>query len=189
MERAPASLSDIELCDADAPFVAEICRKLDGNPLAIEFAASRVDTFGVRGVAAGLDHHLDLLTSGQRSPLSRHQTITAVLDWSCNLLDDVEQTLLRRLAIFAGDFPFAVARAVGADATWPESEIVDLVTEMVSKSLIAADVGAAELRSGSSRPHARMRGRSLPRAENSSWLPAAMPITTTLRSTRPKPRR
>lgn len=146
IERAPTSLIDFELSDADAPVVAEICRRLDGIPLAIEFAASHVDTFGVRGVAARLDDRLRLLASGQRAPLPRHKTMTAALDWSYGLLSENEQALLRRVAIFAGSFTFASARMIAADTTCPESEIVHLVTELVTKSLIAANVSEAEPR-------------------------------------------
>jgi len=126
--------------------VAEICRRLDGIPLAIEFAASHVDTLGVRGVAARLNDRLRLLASGQRAPLPRHKTMIAALDWSYGLLSKAEQALLRHVAIFAGSFTFASARVVAADATCPESEIVHLVTELVTKSLIAANVSEAEPR-------------------------------------------
>src|SRR5260221_3230315 len=82
VERAAASLGKFELSDADAPFVAEICTKLDGVPLAIEFAAARVDVFGIPGLASRLDDRLRLLTSGRRTALPRHQTMLATLDWS-----------------------------------------------------------------------------------------------------------
>jgi predicted ATPase/DNA-binding winged helix-turn-helix (wHTH) protein len=146
VERAAASLDEFELSDADAPIVADICRKLDGIPLAIEFAAARVGAFGVRGLATRLDERLRLLTSGLRAAAPRHQTMGATLDWSYQLLTEAEQRVLRSLAIFAGGFTLQGAAAVAADATHAESEIIDQVAELVAKSLVAADVGGAEPR-------------------------------------------
>jgi len=146
VERAAASVGEFELSDADAPVAAEICRRLDGIPLAIEFAAARVDAFGVRGLAARLDDRLRLLTIGRRSAASRHQTMSAALDWSYGLLTEMEQTVLRRLAIFAGGFTLDAASAVAADATQPKGEIINQLAELVAKSLVAADVGDAEPR-------------------------------------------
>jgi len=146
VERAAASLDEFELSDADAPIVADICRKLDGLPLAIEFAAARVEAFGLHGLATRLDERLRLLTSGRRAALPRHRTLSATLDWSYGLLTEAEQRVLRRLAIFAGGFTLHAAGAVAADATHPKSEIIDQVAELVAKSLVAADVGDAEPR-------------------------------------------
>ena len=139
-------MGDFELGDADAPVVAEICRQLDGIPLAIEFAAARVDAFGVRGLAARLDDRLRLLTSGRRSASPRHQTMSATLDWSYDALTEAEQTVLRRLAIFAGGFTLDAASAVAADATRPEGEIINQVAGLVAKSLVVAETGEAEPR-------------------------------------------
>ena len=146
VERAAASLEEFELSDADAPIVADICRKLDGIPLAIEFAAARVEAFRVHGLAAHLDERLRLLTSGRHASLPRHRTMSAALDWSYHLLTEAEQRILRRLAIFAGGFSLHAAGAMAVDATHPESEIIDQVAELVAKSLVAADVGDAEPR-------------------------------------------
>jgi predicted ATPase len=84
--------------------VAEICRRLDGIALAIELAAGRVDAFGIRGLAGLLDNRLQLLRGGRRSALPRHHAMSAVLDWSYQLLPEGERVILRRLAVFAGDF-------------------------------------------------------------------------------------
>ena len=146
VERAAASLDEFELSDADAAIVADICRKLDGIPLAIEFAAARAEAFGVRGLATRLDERLRLLTSGLLAAAPRHQTMSATLDWSYQLLTEAEQRVLRCLAIFAGGFTLQGAAAVAADTTHAESEIVDQVAELVAKSLVAADVGGAEPR-------------------------------------------
>ena len=136
-------MDEFELTDADTPLVADICRKLDGMPLAIEFAAARVEAFGIRGLAEHLDECLPLLRSGRRTGVPRHRTISAMLDWSYQLLSEVQQTVLRRLAIFAGGFTLQAAGAIAADALHSECEIIDQVGELVAKSLIAAEVGDA----------------------------------------------
>jgi len=146
VERVGASLDEFELSDADVPIVADICQKLDGIPLAIEFAAARVEAFGIRGVAAHLDDRLGFLTNGRRTSLPRHRTLSATLDWSYDLLTEIEQRVLCRLAIFVGGFTLQAAAAVAADATHPEIEIIGQVAELVAKSLVAADVGDAEPR-------------------------------------------
>ncbi len=144
VERAAASLDGFELSDTDAPIIANICRKLDGIPLAIEFAAARVEAFGVHGLAAHLEERLRLLTSGRRAVAPRHQTMRAALDWSYRLLSAAEQKVLRRLAIFAGDFTLEAAGAVAADPAQPESETIDQVGELVAKSLVAR-IGVASV--------------------------------------------
>ena len=146
VERTAAALGEFELSDAGAPAVVDICRKLDGIPLAIEFAAARVEAFGIHSLAAHLDERLRLLTGGRRAVVPRHQTMSATLDWSYRLLTEAEQKVLRRLAIFAGSFTLDAAAAVAADPAQPESEIIDQVAELIAKSLVAADVGDAEPR-------------------------------------------
>ena len=146
VERATESLGEFELSDADAPLVGEICNKLDGIALAIELAAARVDVFGVRGLAAHLDDRFRLLTKGRRTAVPRHRTLSATLEWSYRLLTEAEQRLLRCLSVFAGGFTLHAAGAVAADVTHPESEIIVQVAELVTKSLVAADVGDAEPR-------------------------------------------
>ena len=100
VERAAAGLDGFALTDANAPLVAEICSRLDGIALAIELVAGRVDALGVAGVAARLDDRFRLLTSGRRTALPRHQTLSAALDWSYEFLPEEERALLRRLAVF-----------------------------------------------------------------------------------------
>jgi len=145
-ERAAAATSEYELTDAEAPIVAEICRKLDGLPLAIEFAAARVDTFGIQGVASRLDDRMRLLTAGRRGALPRHQTMRAVLDCSYDLLSEAEQKALQRISVFSGSFTLEAACAVSADATHPESEVLENITALVAKSLISADFSGVEPR-------------------------------------------
>jgi predicted ATPase/DNA-binding winged helix-turn-helix (wHTH) protein len=136
-ERAMAAEDGFALADADVPAVLEICRRLDGIPLALELAAARIGVFGVRDLAAHLDDRFRLLTTGRRTALPRHQTLGAALDWSYQLLPEEERKALRRLSVFAGDFLLDAATAVAAD---PGSYgIVDQVANLVGKSLIAAD--------------------------------------------------
>jgi len=136
-ERAIAAADSFAFADADVPAVFEICRRLDGIPLALELAAARVGVFGVRDLAAHLDDRFHVLTSGRRTALPRHQTLGAVLDWSYQLLPEQEGAVLRRLSVFAGDFTLEAAVAIAADPGL--SDVVDCVANLVSKSLIAAD--------------------------------------------------
>src|SRR5207244_812463 len=122
-ERATAAADGFTLDDANVAAVLEICRRLDGVPLALELAAARIDALGVRELAAHLDDRFRVLTSGRRTALPRHQTLGATLDWSYQLLSEAERTVLRRLAVFAGDFPLEAAVAIAADTA--SSEIVD----------------------------------------------------------------
>lgn len=143
VERAAATSGAFTFGDVDAPFVADICRRLDGIPLAIELAAARVDAFGVRGLAVRLRNPLQLLTGGRRPALPRHQTLRAMLDWGHELLSEAERTVLQRLAMFAGGFTLEAASAVAASAEIAADEVVEHVANLVTKSLIAADVGGA----------------------------------------------
>src|SRR6266513_2505344 len=106
-----------------ATATAAICRRLDGIPLAIELAATRVVGFGVNGVAARLDDRFRLLTGGRRTALPRHQTMRATLDWSYELLAESERVVLRRLAIFSGGFKLEAASAVAAGAEIAASDV------------------------------------------------------------------
>ncbi|TDE36823.1 LuxR C-terminal-related transcriptional regulator [Actinomadura sp. 6K520] len=117
--------------------VAEVCRRLDGMPLAIELAAGRSASLGVAGLLAALDDVLRLL-SGGRGSVERHRSLRAVLGWSHDLLTDDERTLFRRLSVFAGSFDLAAAAAVAADpATGPPGRTADLLGRLVDKSLVA----------------------------------------------------
>ena len=104
VERVAASGQQFELTDADAPVVAEICRKLDGIALAIELAAAQVSTHGLRETAALLDNRLRLRWHGRRTALPRHQTLTAALNWSYDLLNEAERKVFRCISIFVGPF-------------------------------------------------------------------------------------
>jgi predicted ATPase len=143
VERATTDLDQFELNDTDAPVVADICRRLDGMPLAIELAAGCVDTFGIAGVAARLDDRFHLLTRGRRTALPRHQTLSATLNWSYELLPESERVILRRLAVFAGWFTMEAVSAIASGKEVAESEVVDRVANLAAKSLVAVDVGGA----------------------------------------------
>jgi predicted ATPase len=121
-----------------------ICRRLDGIPLAIELAATRIVGFGVDGVAARLDDRFRLLTGGRRT-LPRHQTMRATLDWSYELLSEPERVVLRRLGVFVGAFTLDAASAVAASVDLPAAEVIDAVADLVGKSLLSTDVGGASL--------------------------------------------
>ena len=127
-----------ELTDADAPIVAEICRRLDGIALALELAASRVRAHGVRGTAALLNKQFRLRWRGRRTALPRHQTLSATLDWSYNLLSPTEQLVLRRLAVFVGGFSLEAALVVAAESLGP-AELTETLATLVEKSLVTSD--------------------------------------------------
>ena len=129
-----------------AAATAVICRHLDGIPLAIELAATRIAAFGVDGVAARLDDRFRLLTGGTRTALPRHQTMRATLDWSYGLLSESERAVLRRLGVFVGAFTLDAASVVAASAGISASEVVESVASLVGKSLVSADVGGAIVR-------------------------------------------
>src|SRR5712672_1741325 len=126
-----------------AAAIAAICRHLDGIPLAIELAAARTNALGVEELAARLDDCFHLLTGGRRTALPRHQTLRATLDWSYRLLPEPERVVLRRLAIFAGGFTLQAASTIAATDEIAGSDIVDCTTNLVAKSLVAADLGGA----------------------------------------------
>jgi predicted ATPase/DNA-binding winged helix-turn-helix (wHTH) protein len=121
--------------------IAAICRQLDGIPLAIELAAARAAALGIEEVAAHLDDRFRLLlTGGRRTALPRHQTLRATLDWSYELLAEVERVLLRRLGVFAGAFSLEAASAVAASAELAPAEVVYGLFDLVAKSLVVAEV-------------------------------------------------
>ncbi len=140
VERAAACVDGFALSDADAPFAAEICRRLDGLPLAIELVAGRVDAFGVRGVAERLDDRFRLLAPGRSTAPARHQTLHATLDWSWEHLREPERMVLRRLSAFSGIFTLETASAVAGDAAFGPAEVADRIANLVAKSLISADL-------------------------------------------------
>jgi predicted ATPase len=144
VERATSSSDTFELIDEDAPVVADICRQLDGIALAIELAAGRVNTLGIKGVAGYLTDRFRLLTRGKRTALPRHQTLEATLDWSYETLPPRERATLRRLSVFPGNFAMDAACAIVPDDGIASGDVLDIVDELVSKSLVSADVRGVE---------------------------------------------
>jgi len=145
-ERATATTDSFVLDDADVPAVLEICRRLDGVPLALELAAARVDTFGVRGLAARLDDRFGVLTSGRRTALPRQQTLRATIDWSYDLLPEPERRLLRHLAVFVGGFTLEPAATVVEGAAIADVSLIDSLANLVAKSLVVFDASTSPTR-------------------------------------------
>jgi predicted ATPase/DNA-binding winged helix-turn-helix (wHTH) protein len=139
VERAGDFIHGFELSDADAQTAGAICRKLDGIPLAIEIAASRVNVLGLRGLAAYLDDGSGLLGCEHRVTLPRHRSISAALDWSYALLSEEEQRVLRGLAIFEDDFTLSAACAVMSDRPDISTDITDTIVGLVGKCLIMTE--------------------------------------------------
>jgi predicted ATPase/transcriptional regulator with XRE-family HTH domain len=164
VKRAQNAHSSFALSGQNATTVAQLCRQLDGIPLAIELAAARLRVLSVEQIAQRLDNHRQLLTGGSSDALPRHQTLRAMLDWSYALLTDPEQAVFRRLAVFAGSFDLDAVEAIAGGAA-PGSEgwgwsalhavqhptpdapsVLDLLTALVGKSMLQVEEVAAEAR-------------------------------------------
>jgi predicted ATPase/DNA-binding winged helix-turn-helix (wHTH) protein len=146
VERISASLGQFALSDSDAPVVAEICAKLDGIALAIELAAGRVSAYGIQGIATLLNGRFALLWQGRRTAVPRHQTLSAALAWSYDLLPPTESAILRRLSVFVGPFTLEASLAVAASDDSGEPEIIEAIASLVAKSLVAADGSSRRMR-------------------------------------------
>lgn len=146
--RAQASMDSFQLGQADLPAAIALCRRVDGVPLAIEFAAAQVGLLGVHGVVAQLNDRLRLLGSGCRTVLPRHRTLRALLDWSYDLLSPDERRVLRHCAVFVGPFTLEAALAVVGPVvgTNPAASVVGSVLGLVSKSLLWADTQGPDAR-------------------------------------------
>lgn len=134
------------LTDDNAAAVAEICRRLDGVPLAIELAAARVRALAPSDLAERIDHRFRLLTAGPRREAGRHRTLEAVVDWSYELLAEDEARLFDRVSVFAGSFTLGAAEAVCADERVPQPDIGGLLAELVDKSMLASEHGRGDVR-------------------------------------------
>ena len=146
VERAKASDSRFVLTDDTAPIVAEICKRLDGIPLAIELAAARVKVLSIPNLAHRLNERFKILTGGSRTALPRQKTLMALIDWSYNLLSGQEQTFFNRLGIFAGGFSLDAVLAVCASEGVDEVDVLDLLSSLADKSLIAAETSGEKER-------------------------------------------
>jgi predicted ATPase/class 3 adenylate cyclase/DNA-binding CsgD family transcriptional regulator len=138
-DRARLARPDFRVTEDNAATVAEICRRLDGMPLAIELAAARVRALTLVEILDGLRDHFMLLTGGARTAVRRQQTLRASVDWSHALLSDGERTLFRRLAAFMGGFDLDAARTVSSGDDMQPHQVLDQLTLLVDKSLVVAD--------------------------------------------------
>jgi len=135
-ERSASARPSFALTAQNARAVADICRRLDGIPLAIELAAARVRTLSVETIGTRLSERFRLLTDGDRTALPRQQTLRALIDWSYNLLTGAERALLRRLAVFAGGWTLEAAENVACGGNLDKSEVIEVLTNLVEKSLV-----------------------------------------------------
>jgi predicted ATPase/DNA-binding SARP family transcriptional activator len=160
VERARAATGTFTLSETSAPSIVQICRRLDGIPLAIELAAARMKALSVEEIAARLDDRFRLLTGGSRTALPRQQTLRATMDWSYALLTERERLLLQRLSVFAGSFTLKAVEAVCGEGgrvkgegcripngsalhpspfTLPPHDVLDLLTQLVDRSLVVVE--------------------------------------------------
>lgn len=146
MDRAVAVKNDFAITQANALAVAQICQRLDGSPLAIELAATRVQIFSPEQIAARLNDRFRLLTGGSRTAVPRQQTLRAAMDWSYGLLSASERTLFQRLSVFASGWTYQAAESVCAGEGIESDAMVDLIGQLVSKSLVMAEEREGETR-------------------------------------------
>ncbi len=146
LARIRAATPDCAVDPAGIRLIGDICRRLDGLPLAIELAAARVATLGLEIVASRLDDRLNLLTGGLRSALPRHQTLRATFDWSYVLLDAAARSLFRRMACFIAPFTFDAAREVAMEPGMSAAEMIAVLGELVAKSLVTVEFDGAQAR-------------------------------------------
>jgi predicted ATPase/DNA-binding winged helix-turn-helix (wHTH) protein len=145
VRRVAARAGSVVLTDEEAPLVAEMCRKLDGLPLAIELAAGQVAALGLKNTAARLVSRLELLRLSHRTAVPRHRSLKAALDWSYNLLSDGERIVFRRIAPFVGHFTLEGARYVAGELGAGTGEIFDAIAGLVEKSLITTRIDETQI--------------------------------------------
>jgi hypothetical protein len=154
VERANAIRPSFWVTPENAAAVVEVCRRLDGIPLAIELAAARLRALPIEQVAARLDDRFQLLTSGSRTAVPRQRTLRSVMEWSWELLVEPEQAVLRRLAVFAGSCTPEAAEVVCASAGVAQSDVLDLLDSLIDKSLLEADeIGGGQAPLGPRKPN------------------------------------
>lgn len=146
VQRAQAVLPDFALTKRNASAIAEICRRLDGLPLAIELAAARVKVLTPEQIAVRLRQGLGLLSNGGQVRLSRHHTMAAAIDWSYQLLEERERGALRRLSVFRGGWTLEAAAAICESCAAPSDALIDLLSRLVDKSLIVAQPAGHAMR-------------------------------------------
>ncbi|UYP20409.1 LuxR C-terminal-related transcriptional regulator [Rhodococcus sp. Z13] len=146
VERAQRVVPDFELTDDNADAVAQLCIQLDGIPLALELAATRLRSLSPGQLVERLDRRFTLLTGGGRTAVPRQQTLRALIDWSYDLCSEAERVLWARLSVFTGGFDLEAAEVVCADENLPEERIVDLLDRLIAKSLVGVDRSSSILR-------------------------------------------
>ncbi len=146
LDRASVSQPEFRVTTRNLPATVQVCSRLDGIPLAIELAAARVRVLTVEQIAARLDDRFGLLTGGGRAALPRQRTLRATMDWSYALLSEKEQALLRRLSVFAGACTLAAVEAICAGDNLESSEILDVLTQLLDKSLVQMENRDGEAR-------------------------------------------
>jgi predicted ATPase len=139
VDRAVATAPGFTVTGENAPAVAEVCQRLDGLPLALELAAARVKALTAEQIADRLDDRFRLLTGGSRTVLPRQQTLRAAMDWSYDLLSEQERAVLQRLSVFAGGWTLEAAEDVCAGDLVEKEQVIDLLTQLVDKSLVTAE--------------------------------------------------
>jgi len=144
--RARANSPEFKLTTNNTAWVAEICRRLDGMPLAIELAAARVRTLSIKQIAERLDDRFNLLTGGSRTAPDRHQTLAATIDWSYALLSGGEQKLLQRFSVFSGGGTLEAIESGCKGEDLKNSEVLGLLSKLVDKSLVIADQRSDKMR-------------------------------------------
>ena len=139
VERAEAARHGFELTADNAAAIVELCRRLDGIPLAIELAAARVVLMSPAAILERVDERFRLLGQGRRTARRRHQTLRAAVDWSYGLLEDQEQVVFERLSVFAGDFTLEAAEHVVTDDEVDTFDVLDIIASLVAKSMVQLD--------------------------------------------------
>jgi predicted ATPase/DNA-binding XRE family transcriptional regulator len=144
--RAQLARIDFSLTIENAPSIAKICSQVDGIPLAIELAAARISTLSTEQIAMRLQENFGLLSTGNRTALPRHQTLQAAIDWSHELLLTAEQTLFRRLSVFVNGWTLEAAQSTCSDANINSEAILNLLTQLIKKSLVNLQEGNGKIR-------------------------------------------
>ena len=170
LDRARAVLPGFEITDDNAELIGQLCRRLDGLPLALELAAAKLRVMAASQVLAGLDDVFKLLVGGRQGAPVRHQTLRAALDWSYDMLQPAEQAALRRLSVFAGSFCLAAAQAVATLGGTDPADVLDLLARLVDRSLLLVEHTPAQARY---RMLATVRRYGAQRLTESGEFPAA----------------
>jgi predicted ATPase/DNA-binding CsgD family transcriptional regulator len=144
IQRAQAILPNFQVSNENAPIIAEICRRLDGLPLAIELAVARLKLFSPQALLARLDHRLDTLTGGAKDLPPRQQTLRSTLKWSYDLLDEREQRLFRRLSIFVGGCTLEAVEVISSTLKDEDLNVLDTVTSLIDKSQLQRSEQASD---------------------------------------------